>query len=352
MANFRRNLAIDLGTASVLVYVRGKGVVLNEPSVVALDVFTNKILAVGAEAKKMLGRTPGNVIAKRPMKDGVIADFQATEQMIRYFMHKAVGRALFGPDLIVCVPSRISQVQKRAVLQASKQAGANKTYLIEEPLAAAIGAGVEVADPRGSMVIDIGGGTTDVAVISLGGLVVSKSIKTAGDECDDAIAEYVRKNYNMIIGERTAEELKMRIGRALPMKEEEFMEVKGRNLVDGLPVKETVSSNEMAEALQRPILEIIDTVHRVLEKTPPELAADLYDRGAILTGGGAMITGLDLAIKERIGIDVKLAENPITSVVRGTGKALQWIEMLKTNESKSFGIQRRVMEEQEQLRRR
>lgn len=352
MASFRKNLAIDLGTASVLVYVRGKGVVLNEPSVVALDVFTNQILSVGAEAKKMLGRTPGNVIAKRPMRDGVIADFQATEQMIRYFMHKAVGRTLLRPNLIICVPSQITQVQKRAVLQASKQAGANKTYLIEEPLAAAIGAGVDIADPRGSLIIDIGGGTTDVAVISMGGLVINKSIKTAGDECDDAIADYIRKNFHMIIGERTAEDLKIKIGRALPMKEEEYMEVKGRNLIDGLPVKEAVSSNEIAEALQRPILEIVDTVHGVLEKTPPELAADLYDRGAILTGGGAMIIGLDAAIKERIGIDVKLAENPITSVVRGTGKALQWIEMLKSNETKTFGMQRRLFEEHEQLRRR
>ena len=352
MATFRRNLAIDLGTASVLVYVRGKGVVLNEPSVVAMDTFTNQVLAVGSDAKKMLGRTPGNVMAKRPMRDGVIADFQATEQMIRYFMHKAVGRSFITPDLIICVPSQISQVQRRAVLQASKQAGANKTYLIEEPLAAAIGAGVDIAAPRGSMVIDIGGGTTDVAVIALGGLVVSESIKTAGDELDDAIAEYIRKHYQMMIGERTAEELKIRIGRALPEEDEEFMEVKGRNLINGLPVKETVSSNEMAEAMKKPLKEIIDTVHRVLEKTPPELAADLYDRGAILTGGGSMITGLSEAIRERIGIDVTLTENPITSVVRGTGKALQWIDMLKANETKTFGAQRKLFEEQQALRRR
>jgi rod shape-determining protein MreB len=352
VATFRRNLAIDLGTASVLVYVRGKGVVLNEPSVVAMDTFTNQVLAVGSDAKKMLGRTPGNVMAKRPMRDGVIADFQATEQMIRYFMHKAVGRSFITPDLIICVPSQISQVQRRAVLQASKQAGANKTYLIEEPLAAAIGAGVDIADPRGSMVIDIGGGTTDVAVIALGGLVVSESIKTAGDELDDAIAEYIRKHYQMMIGERTAEELKIRIGRALPEEDEEFMEVKGRNLINGLPVKETVSSNEMAEAMKKPLKEIIDTVHRVLEKTPPELAADLYDRGAILTGGGSMITGLSEAIRERIGIDVTLTENPITSVVRGTGKALQWIDMLKANETKTFGAQRKLFEEQQALRRR
>lgn len=352
MATFRRNLAIDLGTASVLVYVRGKGVVLNEPSVVAMDTFTNQVLAVGSDAKKMLGRTPGNVMAKRPMRDGVIADFQATEQMIRYFMHKAVGRSFITPDLIICVPSQISQVQRRAVLQASKQAGANKTYLIEEPLAAAIGAGVDIADPQGSMVIDIGGGTTDVAVIALGGLVVSESIKTAGDELDDAIAEYIRKHYQMMIGERTAEELKIRIGRALPEEDEEFMEVKGRNLINGLPVKETVSSNEMAEAMKKPLKEIIDTVHRVLEKTPPELAADLYDRGAILTGGGSMITGLSEAIRERIGIDVTLTENPITSVVRGTGKALQWIDMLKANETKTFGAQRKLFEEQQALRRR
>lgn len=340
MATFRRNLAIDLGTASVLVYVRGKGVVLNEPSVVAYDVFTGKVLAVGSEAKKMLGRTPGNVMAKRPMKDGVIADFQATEQMIRYFMQKAVGRSLFGPDMIICVPSKITQVQRRAVLQAGRRAGANKTYLIEEPLAAAIGAGIDIGDPRGSMVIDIGGGTTDVAVISMGGLVVTESIKTAGDECDEAVAEYVRRTFNMMIGERTAEELKIKIGRAMPEEEEVLMEIKGRNLLNGLPVMETVSANEVAEALEKPVREIIATVHSVLERTPPELAADLYDRGAILTGGGGMIRGLDKAIEESIGIRVRLAENPITSVVRGTGKALQWIDMFKANETKTFGMQR------------
>lgn len=351
MATFRRNLAIDLGTASVLVYVRGKGVVLNEPSVVAVDTFTNQILAVGAEAKKILGRTPGNVVARRPMRDGVIADFSATEQMIRYFMQKAVGRSLLGPNMIVCVPSQVTQVQKRAVLQAGKQAGANKTYLIEEPLAAAIGAGVDIADPRGSLVIDIGGGTSDVAVISMGGIVVSKSIKTAGDEADEAITDYIRRTYRMIIGERSAEDIKIKIGRALPMEEEEFLEVKGRSLLNGLPCKQAVSSNEMAEALAGIIDTIATTVHEVLEKTPPELAADLYDRGAILTGGGAMITGLDQAIKERIGIEVRLAENPITSVVRGTGKALQWIDMLKANETRTFGMQRRQLDDWERLRR-
>lgn len=344
MATFRRNLAIDLGTASVLVYVRGKGVVLNEPSVVAYDVFTNKVLSVGADAKKMLGRTPGNVMAKRPMRDGVIADFQATEQMIRYFMQKAVGRSFLGPDMIICVPSKITQVQRRAVLQAGRRAGANKTYLIEEPLAAAIGAGVDIGDPRGSMVIDIGGGTTDVAVISMGGLVVTESIKTAGDECDEAIAEYVRKKFEMMIGERTAEELKIKIGRALPEDDPITLEIKGRNLVNGLPVMETVTSNEVAEALEKPVREIITAVHAVLERTPPELAADLYDRGAILTGGGGMIRGLDKAIEESIGIRVRMAENPITSVVRGTGKALQWIDMLKANETRTFGMQRQQQE--------
>ncbi len=352
MAYLRRNLAIDLGTASVLVYIRGKGVVLNEPSVVAVDTFTNRILAVGSEAKKMLGRTPGNIVATRPMKDGVIADYVSTERMLKYFITKAIGKTLVRPNVIICVPSKITQVQKRAVLQASAHAGAHRTYLIEEPLAAAIGSGVDVADPGGNMIIDIGGGTTDVAVIALGGIVMSKSVKIAGDECDQAIAEYIRKKYNMMIGDRTAEEIKMTIGSAYGEDDDEVHEVKGRNLVNGLPMHVFVTSKDIAEALHDPLSKIVSTVHEVLENTPPELAADLFDRGTLMTGGGALIPGLDRMIQDHIGIDVNVAEGPITAVVRGTGKALQWIGMLDSGDDMRQDTRRRQFEEQERLRRR
>ena len=330
----RNDVGIDLGTASVLVYVKGKGIVLQEPSVVAIDQFTNKFLAVGEEARKMLGRTPGNIVAVRPLKEGVISDYNITQRMLKYFIEKSLGRMLLKPRLIVCVPSGCTEVEKRAVIEAANEAGAVKTYLIEEPIAAAIGAGLDITEPTGNMVVDIGGGTTDVAVISLGGIVVSKSIKVAGDNFDESITKYVRKKHNMMIGERTAEELKVNIGCAYPLEEEQFLEVKGRNLVSGLPMNVVVSSNDMLEALKEPVQEILETVHYVLEKTPPELAADISNQGIILTGGGALLKGLPEIIQERTGINVRVAENTIECVAIGTGKSLDWVEVLeKNNES-------------------
>ncbi len=331
MCALRADLGVDLGTASVLVYVKGKGVVLKEPSVVAIDQNTDKFLAVGEEARRMLGRTPGNIIAIRPMKDGVISDYDITERMLKYFIKKAIGRTLFKPRVIVCVPSGITEVERRAVIEASNQAGAIKTYLIEEPIAAAIGSGIDITEPSGNMIVDIGGGTTDVAVISLGGIVVSRSIKTAGDECDEAISKYIRKKYNMMIGERSAEELKLSIGSAYKREEEEYKEVRGRNLLTGLPLTVNVTSTDMIEALKDPIQEIVETVHTVLERTPPELAADISNKGIILTGGGALLYGLDMLITEKTGIPVKIANEPISCVARGTGKALEWIHLLDNN---------------------
>ncbi|MBU5427826.1 rod shape-determining protein MreB [Tissierella pigra] len=330
-SNVRADIGIDLGTASVLVYVKGKGVVLQEPSVVAIDQNTNKLLAVGEEARRMLGRTPGNITAIRPMRDGVISDYDITERMIKYFIQKAIGKYILKPRVIVCVPSGITEVEKRAVIEASTQAGAIKTYIIEEPIAAAIGAGVDITEPTGNMVIDIGGGTTDVAVISLGGIVVSRSIKIAGDEWDESISKYIRKKFNMMIGERSAEELKLNIGSAYEMGEERFKEVRGRNLLTGLPITINVSSDDMLQALKEPIQEIIDTVHIVLERTPPELAADISNRGILMTGGGALLHGLDKLISERTGIPVHIADEPVSSVARGTGKALEWIQYLDSN---------------------
>ena len=331
MCALRADLGVDLGTASVLVYVKGKGIVLKEPSVVAIDQNTKKFLAVGEEARRMLGRTPGNIIAIRPMKDGVISDYETTERMLKYFIRKAIGRTLFKPRVIVCVPSGITEVERRAVTEASNQAGAIKTHLIEEPIAAAIGAGIDITEPSGNMIVDIGGGTTDVAVISLGGIVVSRSIKTAGDECDEAILRYIRKKYNMMIGERSAEELKLSIGSAYKREEEEYKEVRGRNLLTGLPITVNVSSTDMIEALKDPIQEIVDTVHSVLERTPPELAADISNKGIILTGGGALLYGLDKLIAEKTGIPVKIANEPISCVARGTGKALDWIHVFEND---------------------
>ena len=331
MCALRADLGVDLGTASVLVYVKGKGVVLKEPSVVAIDQNTDKFLAVGEEARRMLGRTPGNIVAIRPMKDGVISDYDITERMLKYFIKKAIGRTLFKPRVIVCVPSGITEVERRAVIEASNQAGAIKTYLIEEPIAAAIGSGINITEPSGNMIVDIGGGTTDVAVISLGGIVVSRSIKIAGDECDEAISRYIRKKYNMMIGERSAEELKLSIGSAYKREEEEYKEVRGRNLLTGLPLTVNVSSTDMIEALKDPIQEIVETVHAVLERTPPELAADISNKGIILTGGGALLYGLDKLITEKTGIPVKIANEPISCVARGTGKALDWIHVFDNN---------------------
>lgn len=345
MADLRKNIAIDLGTASVLVFMRGKGVVINEPSVVAMDSYTGKVISVGREAKKMLGRTPGNIIATRPMKDGVIADFNTTEKMLKYFIEKAVGKSFFKPNVVICVPSQITQVQRRAVIQAARFAGANNTYLIEEPLAAAIGAGVDISDAGGNMIIDIGGGTTDVAVIALGGIIINKSIPVAGDECDKAISNYIKKKYNMIIGERTAEDIKINVAKASSPNENDLFEVKGRNLINGLPMHVFVTSSDIAEALNKPLNQIVETVHSVLEQTPPELAADLFERGAIMTGGSSLIKGLDKRIEDRIGIKVQIADSPVLAVVRGTGKSLNWIEKLDSSEMGEESMRKKAIEE-------
>ncbi|WP_312699654.1 rod shape-determining protein MreB [Sedimentibacter sp.] len=326
---FRMDIGIDLGTASVLVYIKGKGIVINEPSVVAIDINTNKILEVGEEARKMLGRTPGNIVAIRPLRDGVISDFDITEKMLKYFIKKAVGNSIIKPRVIICVPSGVTEVEKRAVLEASMNAGAKKTYLIEEPVAAAIGAGLDITKPSGHMIIDMGGGTTDIAVISLGGIVVSRSIKVAGDKCDDAIVRYVRKKYNVMIGLRSAEELKMSIGAAFPAEEEMYMEVRGRNLVTGLPVNLTISTSDMLEALEETITSIADAVHSVLEKTPPELAADISEKGIIMTGGGCLIQGLDKLLEKRTGLVVHIAEDAVSCVAKGTGQSLEHMDVLK-----------------------
>lgn len=328
MAALKTDMGIDLGTASILVYAKGKGIVLNEPSVVAIDQNTKQFLAVGEEARKMLGRTPGNIIAMRPLRDGVISDYEVTEKMLKYFIQKAIGKSFFKPRIIVCVPSGVTEVEKRAVVEASTQAGAKKTYLIEEPIAAAIGAGIDITQPNGNMVVDIGGGTTDVAVISLGGMVVSRSIKVAGDECDDAIIRYIRKKHNVMIGERSSEELKMKIGTAYKRDKDITMEIRGRNLVTGLPKTIIVSSEEILEALEEPITNIVDTVHAVLERTPPELAADIGNTGIVMTGGGALLYGLDKLIFERTGIPTRIADDPIECVAIGTGKALDWVDVL------------------------
>lgn len=326
---FRMDIGIDLGTASVLVYIKGKGIVINEPSVVAIDINTNKILEVGEEARKMLGRTPGNIVAIRPLRDGVISDFDITEKMLKYFIKKAVGNSVMKPRVIICVPSGVTEVEKRAVLEASMNAGAKKTYLIEEPVAAAIGAGLDITKPSGHMIIDMGGGTTDIAVISLGGIVVSRSIKVAGDKCDDAIVRYVRKKYNVMIGHRSAEELKMSIGAAFPADEEKYMEVRGRNLVTGLPVNLTISTSDMLEALEETITSIADAVHSVLEKTPPELAADISEKGLMMTGGGCLIQGMDRLLEKRTGLIVHIAEDAVSCVAKGTGQSLEHMDVLK-----------------------
>ncbi len=326
---FRMDIGIDLGTASVLVYIKGKGIVINEPSVVAIDINTNKILEVGEEARKMLGRTPGNIVAIRPLRDGVISDFDITEKMLKYFIKKAVGNSIIKPRVIICVPSGVTEVEKRAVLEASMNAGAKKTYLIEEPVAAAIGAGLDITKPSGHMIIDMGGGTTDIAVISLGGIVVSRSIKVAGDKCDDAIVRYVRKKYNVMIGLRSAEELKMNIGAAYPSEQEKYMEVRGRNLVTGLPVNLTISTSDMLEALEETITSIADAVHSVLEKTPPELAADISEKGIVMTGGGCLIQGMDKLLEKRTGLIVHIAEDAVSCVAKGTGQSLEHMDVLK-----------------------
>jgi rod shape-determining protein MreB and related proteins len=328
---FRSDIGIDLGTASILVYIKGQGVVLQEPSVVAIDKNTNKLLAVGEEARRMLGRTPGNIVAIRPLKDGVISDYEVTQRMLKYFIEKASGKSLVRPRIVVCVPSGVTEVEKRAVIQASTQAGGRKAYVIEEPIAAAIGAGIDITEPNGNMIIDIGGGTTDVAVISLGGIVVSKSIKVAGDTFDEAISKYIRKKYNVIIGERSAEQLKIEIGSAYPRVKEQVAEIRGRCLMTGLPKLIKVSSTEMLEALEEPVTAIAEAVHSVLENTPPELAADISDQGMVMTGGGSLLNGLNKLIQDRTGISVRIAEEPISCVAIGTGKSLENIEVLEQN---------------------
>ena len=324
------DIGVDLGTANVLVYIKGKGVVLREPSVVAIDRDTNKVLAIGEEARKMLGRTPGNIVAIRPLREGVIADYDTTESMLRHFIEKVAGRSfIFKPRIMVCIPSGVTTVEKRAVLEAAVQAGARKTYLIEEPLAAALGAGLDISEPYGAMVVDIGGGTTDVAVISLGGIVASESLRIGGDKFDDAIMRYVKKEYNMMIGERTAEEIKMNIGTAIRGRREGSMEVRGRDLLSGLPKTVRMSAVEIGEALNEPVEAIVQCVKAVLETTPPELAADIMDRGIVMTGGGALLYALDELIQKETGIPTYLAEDPLSCVALGTGKALESIENLE-----------------------
>ena len=323
---FSSDIGIDLGTASVLVYIKGKGVVLKEPSVVAFDRDTNKIKAIGEEARLMLGRTPGNIVAVRPLRQGVISNYTVTEKMLKYFIQKAVGKQRFRkPRISVCVPSGVTEVEKKAVEDATYQAGAREVAIIEEPIAAAIGAGVDISRACGNMIVDIGGGTTDIAVISLGGTVVSTSIKIAGDDFDEAIVRYMRKKHNLLIGERTAEDIKIKIGSAYRRPEPVFLDVKGRNLVTGLPKTISVSSEETEEALRETTSQIVEAVHSVLEKTPPELAADIADRGIILTGGGCLLYGLEELIEEKTGINTMTAEEPMTAVAIGTGRYVEFL---------------------------
>lgn len=325
------DMGIDLGTATVLVFIKGKGVVLNEPSVVALDRNTNRVLAVGQEARQMIGRTPGNIVAVRPLKDGVISDYDTTEKMLKYFIKKACGkRKMSAPKVMVCVPSKATEVEKRAVKDAAIHAGAKKVFLIEEPLAAAIGAGMDITIPSGNMVIDIGGGTTDVAVISLGGIVVRDSLKVAGDKFDEAIIKFIRRKYKLMIGERTAENLKIQIGAAYRSEEDpiETMDIKGRDLVTGLPKNITISSDEMVEALEESVTYIAECAHNVLEKTPPELAADIAEKGILMTGGGALLNGLDRLLSKITNVPVYIAESSVECVAEGTGKVLEYMDKL------------------------
>ncbi|MCD8361709.1 MAG: rod shape-determining protein MreB [Lachnospiraceae bacterium] len=319
-------VGIDLGTASILVYIRGKGVVLKEPSVVAFDRDTNKIKAIGEEARLMLGRTPGNIVAVRPLRQGVIADFTVTEKMIEHFIRKAVGKKTFRkPKIAVCIPSGATEVEKKAVEDATFQAGAREVFIIEEPIAAAIGAGIDIAKPCGNMIVDIGGGTTDIAVISLGGTVVSTSIKIAGDDFDEAIVRFMRKKHNLLIGERTAEDIKIKVGSCYPRAEVESIDVRGRNLVTGLPKTVTVTSEETEEALRETTSQIVEAVHSVLERTPPELTADIAERGIVLTGGGALLRGLEELLESKTGINTMTAEDPMKCVAIGTGKYVEFI---------------------------
>ena len=329
---FSNDLAIDLGTATTLTYVKGKGIVAHEPSVVAVqkNASSKRVLAVGKEAKEMLGRTPGNIVAIRPMKDGVIADFEVTEAMMRYFITRAHNRqTLVKPRIIICVPSGITEVEKRAVRDSALAAGAREVFLIEEPMAAAIGAGLPITEPGGNMVVDIGGGTAEVAVISMAGIVACKSCRVGGDKMDEAIIQHIKRKYNLLIGERTAENIKCAIGNAYPTDEVMTMEVKGRDLVSGIPKTVTINSDEVREALSEPVYQIVEAVRHALEGTPPELAADIVDKGIVLAGGGALLRNLDILIREETGLPVMIADDPISAVVLGSGKALDSLELLR-----------------------
>ncbi|MDI6600997.1 MAG: rod shape-determining protein [Thermoanaerobacteraceae bacterium] len=326
------DIGIDLGTATVLVYIKGKGIVLTEPSVVAIERESKKVLAVGEDARKMIGRTPGNIIAIRPIREGVISDYEITEKMLKYFISKACGsRSFIRPRVMIAIPAKVTGVERRAVIEAAQQAGARKVYLIEQPIAAAIGAGMDISKPSGNMVVDIGGGTTDIAVISLGGSVVSASLKVAGDNFDEAIIQYMKKVHKLMIGERTAEEVKKTIGYAHPKNPPATMEIRGRSLVTGLPQNITIDSSETLEALKEPVSQIVEAVHNVLEKTPPELAADISTKGIIMTGGGSLLNGLDKLMEDILKIPVFIAENPISCVALGTGKALESLDNINRN---------------------
>ncbi|MBR5741901.1 MAG: rod shape-determining protein [Firmicutes bacterium] len=331
---FSSEVGIDLGTANVLVYMKGKGIVLDEPSVVAINRDTDEIVAVGSEAREMLGRTPGNIIAIRPLRDGVISDYDITERMLRYFIKKCVGSgAFFKPKIMICVPSGVTEVEKRAVREAAIAAGGKAVYIMEEPVAAAIGAGLDITLPNGIMVVDVGGGTTDIAVIALGGIVTSQSVKVAGDKFDDSIIRYMRKEHKLYIGERTAEEMKFAVGTAFPLEENLTYECRGRDLVTGLPKSVEITSREILEALEEPLSTICEAIHSVLEQTPPELAADISNSGIVLTGGGALLRGLTDRIQQRTGIETRVADDPKSCVALGTGKALNSIEFLRSADS-------------------
>lgn len=329
MFGFGQDIGIDLGTATVIAYVKGKGIVLREPSVVAVNNNTGEVLAIGQEARRMLGRTPGNIVATRPLREGVISDYTVTEKMLKHFISKVCGKFIFAPRIMICIPSQVTEVEKKAVIDAASQAGARKVFLIEEPIAAAIGAGLDISKACGCMIVDIGGGTTDIAVISLGGSVVSTSLKIAGDKFDEYIVKYIKKKHNIIIGERTAEELKVSIGCVYPKIQDIEMDIRGRDLITGLPKTITIYSSEMMEALQEPAMMIIDAVHSVLERTPPELAADISDKGIYMTGGGCLVDGLDKLLAEKTGINVMIAEDAISCVAIGTGKALDNLDSLE-----------------------
>lgn len=330
LGSLSRDMGIDLGTANTLVHVKGKGIVLREPSVVAIQKDTGEVLAVGEEAKQMIGRTPGNIVAIRPLKDGVIADFDVTQAMLKYFIQKATdSKSFVKPRVVVGVPSGVTEVEKRAVIDATIQAGAREAFLIEEPMAAAIGAGLPVHEPTGNMVVDIGGGTTEVAVISLGGIVTSRSIRIGGDEMDESIVQYIKKTYNLLIGERTAEEIKITIGSAIPQEIDTEREIRGRDLVTGLPKTIVIQAGEVGRALSEPVAGIIEAVKVTLEKTPPELASDIMDRGIVMTGGGSLLRGLDKLLNKETGMPVHLAEDPLSCVAAGTGKAVETIDLLK-----------------------